>query len=228
MPRTARVVHDGGTYHVLARGNNGQTIFHGDRDYERYLHLTSRYTQMLGICLYHFVLMPNHVHLLVHVSVGVTLSRLMLGLSLAYALFYRKQYRYAGHLWQGRFKSSLIDRDASLLECGRFIELNPVRVGLVRDPAAYAWSSYRAYAQGAADGLITPNPFYEALSATSLERQERYRQFVHEGLRPLQSPISTHHHHGRFGLLVTRGNRGRPKKLDTDPSTMATSPSYEK
>jgi len=188
----ARIVIDGGTYHVLTRGNNGQPVFHGDLDFQRYLQLLSRYAQEHQLKVYHFVLMPNHVHLVLEVVRGESLSKAMLGLNLTYALYYRKRHRYSGHLWQGRFKSLLIDPERHLLACGRYVELNPVRAGLVTDPTAYPWSSYRTYAVGVEHALVSHHPIYERLGTSAVERQNRYRQFVQEELaiRPSVSPHS--------------------------------------
>ena len=210
MPRRARVLIDDGTYHILTRGNNGQAIFHEEADYQRYLQLLATYTVVHRLSLHHFILMPNHVHLVLSVAVAVMLSKAMLGLNLAYALFYRKRYRYRGHLWQGRFQSALLDRNGSPLECGRHVELHPVRRGLVQDPTAYEWSSYRVYAHGVHNPLITPNPLYELLGVAPPERQERYRQFVRDGLQPRHPHLPLDQN--QFGFLAAKGNRGRPKK----------------
>ena len=226
MPRSARLLIDGGTYHVLARGNNGQKIFHQDVDYRQYLQLLLRYARPHHLKVYHFVLMPNHVHLLLEAPIAIGLSKAMHGLNLTYALFYRKRYQYRGHLWQGRFRSLLIDRSGSLLECGQYLELNPVQAGLVKDPQTHAWSSYRTYAEGAENPVLTPNPLYATLGASAQERQERYRQFAREMLeqqRPLASfhphrfsaggPDSITHLEERFGFPRLKRRRGRPNKL---------------
>ena len=217
MPRSARQLVNGGTYHILTRGNNGQTIFHDEADHQRYLQLLSLYAGIHCLQIYHFVLMPNHVHLVLQTAIGEALSKAMRGLNLVYALYYQKRYLYRGHVWQGRFKSVLIDRDSFLLGCGRYIELNPVRAGLVGNPQDYLWSSYRFYAQGIDQTLIARNPFYETLGASPEERRQRYAQFVHDGMR-LQS-------RGAFGLsfdqsaqqheqliFLSRRSRGRPRK----------------
>ena len=183
MPRMARAVIDGGTYHVLTRGNNRQVVFHHDADFQRYLQLLSAYSQEHELKIYHFVLMPNHVHLVLEVARGEALSKAMLGLNLAYSLFYRKRYRYSGHLWQGRFKSLLVNGNRSLLESGRYVELHPVRGGLVRSPKDYPWSSYRVYAEGAGHPFMARHPLYDTLGASSPERQARYRAFIEEGMR---------------------------------------------
>ena len=134
--------------------------------------------------MYHFALMPNHVHLVLQVVDGPALSKAMQGLNLSYSLYYRKRYKYLGHLWQGRFKSLVIDRESYLLECGRYVELNPVRAHLARDPREYAWSSYRTYAEGLEHPLIAiaANPLYEQLGASAERRQQAYRQFIRYGM----------------------------------------------
>ena len=224
MPRSARMLIDGGTYHVLTRGNNGQQIFHDEMDYQRYLQLLVTYAQEHRLHIYHFALMPNHVHLVLEVPVSDTLSKAMLSVNLRYTLFYQRRYRYSGHLWQGRFKSLLIDRDSYLLECGRYVELNPVRAGLVKEPGAYAWSSYRVYAEGIDNPLIAHNPLYEGLGATARERQDSYRQFILNGIQRESAtvvsrygildepPTSTDSPWERFSSSLVGRKRGRPRK----------------
>lgn len=223
MPRTARNLLDGGTYHVLTRGNNGQPVFHHDTDFTRYLYLLAEYTQQHQLKIFHYALMPNHVHLVMQISQGEALSKAMLGLNLTYSLFYRKRYRYHGHLWQGRFKSLFIERDDYLLACGRYVELNPVRAGLVQDPAIYAWSSYRAYAIGAENPLVTRSPIYESLGLTASERQYQYRHLILDDMntpREPQLPFAD----GRIRIMplpqrtledilgLRKAGRGRPNK----------------
>jgi len=228
MPRTARIVMDGGTYHVLTRGNNGQPVFHGDPDFQRYLQVLSTYARAHQLKVYHFVLMPNHVHLVLEVVRGESLSKAMLGLNLTYALYYRKRYRYSGHLWQGRFKSLLIDREKHLLACGRYVELNPVRAGLVADPTAYPWSSYRAYAEGVGIPLLAQQPCYESLGASVSERQRAYRQWIQDGLTPRHPPVPVGHRQlfikgttpsatrleDLLGFPPRTRRTGRPRKLE--------------
>ena len=167
---------------MLTRGHNDQAVFHEDADRQRYLRLLAGVARLYQVKVYHFVLMPNHVHLILETTYGEALSRAMLTLNLTYSLFYRKRYSCSGHLWQGRFKSRWIDRDRSLLACGRYIELNPVRAGLALHPNDYPWSSYRAYAHGSLNSLVTINPLYGTFGATPAQRQFRYRQFIDEAL----------------------------------------------
>ena len=137
-----------GVYHVVNRGNNRQSVFHDDRDYQYYLGLLSAYTQRHSLALRHFVLMPDHAHLLIATPAGTALSRAMLSINLRYSLFYKKRYHYSGHLWQGRFKCQAMDPQTNLVELGRYLELHPVRDGLAEDPGAYRWSSYSKNTDG--------------------------------------------------------------------------------
>ena len=215
MPRTSRVVIDGGIYHVLTRGNNGQTVFHHDGDYQRYLQLLSGYAKTHRLSVHHFVLMPNHVHLVMHVGHAEGLSLAMHGVNMTYAQFYRKRYEHTGHLWQGRFKSLLIAHESYLLACGRYIELNPVRAGMVDDPVKYPWSSYHAYATERDNPLIIKQPLYQAMGRSPAERQQQYRCFVTEGLRA----NGGHAHAEPFTFAYRHRNPGRPRKTITPGAT---------
>jgi len=178
MTRTARFIIDEGYYHVVARGNNRARIFHDERDFNTYRQLLDQYCTDYQIQLYHYCLMPNHVHLMIRMAKGEHLYRAMKSINLSYTLAYKKRYAFVGHLWQGRFKSFIIDSDAYLLQCGAYIELNPSRAHLVKQPEQYTWSSYNVYARGDNDPLIHLNPMYLSLSKTSSQRQQHYRQFV--------------------------------------------------
>jgi len=225
MPRQARVMVDGGTYHIFARGNNGQTLFLQEADYRRYLDLLAHAVQTHDLTLYHYVLMPDHLHLVLHTPVGSRLSRAMRSLNLAYTWHYHKRYRYYGHLWQGRFRSTLLDEPRRSLCFGRSLEQHPVQSALVQEPEAYPWSSYQVYAKGADNPLIMLNPHYSALGPTVPERQERYRQLLSSQV-PLAAPhipldrqsVSVAHRspaslEDLWMLPITRRPRGRPRKL---------------
>ncbi len=205
-PRAGRLLVDGGVYHVLNRGNNAQTIFRHDTDYRRYLALLTAYAATYGLRVRHFVLMPDHLHLILEPTTTDALSRAMRGLNLAYTLYYQKRYGHQGHLWRGRFISLHLDREADVLEHGRYIEAHPVRSGLVQDPANYAWSSYRVYADNAASPLVDPHEPYLRLGAGVAERRERYRRFIREGLQTRPEDLQT---------PLRRGRRGRPRKLQS-------------
>ncbi len=222
MPRTARRLIDGGVYHVVTRGNNGQILFREEADSHYYLRAVAAYSQAHQVAVRHFVLMPSHVQLVLEVTRGEELSKAMLGINLVYAWFYRRRYQYRGHLWQGRFQSLLLNRATDLLACGWRVELAPVLAGLVQDPATYVWSSYRAYAEGADVPPVAPHPLYQALGATPDERRQQYRQLALEALARERarasmtgaSPESNDGHgESRFGLTGLTRARGRPRKV---------------
>jgi putative transposase len=142
MPRRNRasIVEAGGYYHVIARGNDKMTIFRDRIDFVRYGSILKMVVGEEGVVMSRFVLMPNHVHLLLKPSER-GLSRCMLRIQRAYAEHFRKKYDHVGHVWQGRYKSLPILTDAYLSACGDYIEMNPVRAGLVNRPEAWPYSS---------------------------------------------------------------------------------------
>jgi len=179
MPRTARIAPKEYVYHILTRGNNRQDIFKDERDYRKYLDLLLRYKERYKFKLYHYVLMRNHVHLVLELTNrGGTLAEIMKGINLSYAQYYKGRYRHTGHFWQDRYKSIIISKDDYLLACGSYVELNPVRAKVVEDPKEYKWSSYNAYAYGKKDGVVDDNPIYRGLSKNEAERRKRYREFI--------------------------------------------------
>ena len=182
MPRPLRITVSNLPFHVLDRGNNRQIIFHDDEDFIYFLKLLKRYKKELKFKLYHFCLMSNHIHLMIEPTVEGSLPKIMMRLTLAYSSFFNKKYRGVGHVWQGRYKSSLVDKEDYFIWCGLYVELNPVRAGLVARPEDWRWSSYRFYAFGELDplmeGLIDIDSYYLKLGSSFQERQERYRQNV--------------------------------------------------
>lgn len=153
MPRMPRLHVNDAYYHVLARGNNKQDIFHGDADYRLYLGLLGKYGARHGVTTHAYALMPNHVHLLVQVGTK-PLYRLMHVLQQTYTQAHNKEHQRVGHLFQGRYKAFLIDDEAYLLALVRYIHLNPVEAGLCADPLHYRWSSHRHYMTGHGEGRV--------------------------------------------------------------------------
>jgi len=177
MPRTARIAPKDFIYHVLSRGNNRQNVFGADTDFLKYLEILKHSKEKHAFLLYHYVLMSNHVHLVMEPSAdGSDLSAIMKSINLSYARYYQKKRGLIGHFWQDRFKSMVIARDEYLLACGSYVELNPVRAGIVDDPAFYPWSSYGCNALGREDPLIDPHPIISGWSAEL--RLSQYREFV--------------------------------------------------
>ena len=179
MPRTARVAPKDHAYHLLTRGNNRQDVFEDEEDFRKYIDLLLRYKEKYHFKLYHYVMMTNHVHLVIEPSEGGgDLSEIMKGINLTYALYYKRKYNHTGHFWQDRYKSIIISKDEYLLACGSYVELNPVRAKMVEDPKDYRWSSYQTYAYGKRDVLVDEHPIYLQLSEDEGARRKKYRQFV--------------------------------------------------
>ena len=179
MPRTARIAPKEYVYHVMTRGNNRQVVFKDDEDYSRYIAIMEQYRDKYKFKLYHYVLMNNHVHLVLQPSErGGGLSEIMKGINLSYAYHYKKKYKHVGHFWQDRYKSIIVAEDEYLLACGSYVELNPVRAHMVKDPKDYRWSSYNWYAYGKEDHVIDKQPAYQNFGRNVQERQQKYRAFV--------------------------------------------------
>jgi putative transposase len=168
--------------HVIQRGNDRQAIFFDDGDYACYRRLLAEAARHHGCAVHAYVLMTNHVHLLLTPSVGDGPSRLMQWLGMRYVRHVNRTYRRTGTLWEGRFRAAPIESEGHLLACYRYIELNPVRARMVAGPGDYPWSSYRAHAEGAADPVVTDHVLFGALGATAAERRAAYRALFREVL----------------------------------------------
>jgi putative transposase len=142
MPRSARVTMKKSCYHIITRGNQKQTVFKEPADYQKYLLLITRYKNKFKFKLFCFCLMPNHIHLIIEVDNPEDLNKIMHGLNLSYTLYFNQKYKKVGHLWQDRFKSKIIEKDAYLIECIGYIENNPIRASLVSSIQQYPWSSF--------------------------------------------------------------------------------------
>lgn len=182
MPRPLRITIANLPFHILDRGNNRQTVFRAKEDFTYFLKLLKRYKKEFKFKLYHFCLMPNHIHLVIKPTIEASLPKIMMRLTLAYSSYFNKKYEGVGHVWQGRYKSSLIDKEHYFICCGLYVELNPVRAGLVTQPQDWQWSSYNFYAFGKIDSLtkdlIDTDPYYLELGNTPEERQRNYRKNV--------------------------------------------------
>ena len=182
MPRQPRLDVAKIAQHVVQRGNDRQPCFFNEGDYARYL-LELREICLKGRCQVHaYVLMTNHVHLLITPQEAGCVAKVMQALGRRYLRYINDRYRRTGTLWEGRYKSSLVDCDDYLLQCYRYIELNPVRARMVEDPGNYEWSSFGYNAQGKTRPLVHPHPIYQSLGASDSVRQERYREWVMEAV----------------------------------------------
>lgn len=179
MPRITRNLTDNGYYHILSRGNNKIKIFRCEEDYCIFLAITSKYLAKYKINIYHYCLMPNHVHFLLQTSEALHLPKFMQGLLQSYSWHFHKKYDSVGFLYQNRYKSLFIGKESYLLECARYIERNPLRSGLIRDLDKYSWNSFSFYANSLDDIIIKyPNPSYLGLSKSKIGRQRRFREYV--------------------------------------------------
>ena len=165
-------------YHIYNRSNARVDIFHDGKDFEHFQNLLVGYKEIYGYCLYHWAIMSNHFHLLLEIKEPEKISKLMAGLGRSFTHYYHKRYKSNGHLWQGRFKMQPVQKDDYLLTCGRYIERNPVRAGLVKEADQYPYSSARCHCQGKDDGLTDENPYFPELAGNPKEKQRRYKDFL--------------------------------------------------
>lgn len=176
MPRQPRYNLVGVPQHVIQRGNNRQPVFFADEDYHAYLEHLKEAADIHRCDIHAYVLMTNHVHLLITPHKGDGLAKTMQSLGRKYVYYINRAYQRSGTLWEGRYKASLINSECYLLTCYRYIELNPVRAQMVDHPGQYRWSSYLAHAQGGVDPVVTDHERYLALGQSAEERQHSYRE----------------------------------------------------
>ena len=177
MARQPRFVLPGHPQHVIQRGNNRQVIFCSESDYQFYLEKLLDAAREHACDIHAYVLMTNHVHLLVTPHEENSISKMMQSLGRRYVQYFNYMYKRTGTLWEGRYKASLIDTDSYLLTCMRYIELNPVRAkGMAEHPSEYQWSSYRHNAMGKPDKLLTEHPLYQRLGESTESRYLAYQE----------------------------------------------------
>jgi len=228
MPRPVRLNLPDIPQHVTQRGNNRQACFFSNTDYRLYLDLLHEACRTHDCSLHAYVLMTNHVHLLMTPSTPEGVSMVFRDLGRDYVRTINKTYRRSGTLWEGRFKSSLVDKARYCLTCHRYIELNPVRAGMVSHPADYPWSSFRHHAMGEADAMITAHDCWLNLGKDDQARRAAYRDLFNERMTrfevdSIRQSINTGLPTGndRFrrdieqalSVKLGHGKRGRPRKL---------------
>lgn len=184
MPRPLRPLDPEGIYHVVVRGNNREPVFSDDGDRQEYLRMVRHYKDEYAFVCHAYAFMTNHIHLLLQPGERVTISKLMQGLNTTYTKYFNRRHGRVGHLYQGRFYSSLVDRDGYFLEVLRYIHLNPVRAGMVRHPHAYPWTSYHAYLQPSHNplGLVDVE-----LVLDRLRQSMSFERFIELGITSPQS-----------------------------------------
>jgi len=176
MARLPRICLPGIPQHVIQRGNNRQACFASNEDFAAYAHWLAEYAAKYQVCIHAWVFMTNHVHLLVTPKTPDGVSKLMQTLGRHYVRYFNYTYRRTGTLWEGRFKSCVVSVEEYFLQCQRYIEMNPVRAGMVEAPSEYAWSSFRSNGLGQATRLWTPHEVYSALGDTPESRAKAYRE----------------------------------------------------
>lgn len=231
MPRRARLSLAGIPWHIIQRGNNRSVCFFSEEDYRRYLDDLSELARRFGCAVHAYVLMTNHVHLLLTPEHADSAALMMKHLGQRYVQYVNRTYRRSGTLWEGRFRSCLTQTEDYVLACYRYIELNPVRAGMVNRPQDYRWSSYHANALGKADGLITPQGEYLRLSPDDTDRREAYRALFKAHIEAETMDEIRNATNGNFALgsgrfqkqieealgrRAQRGRSGRPRGDESD------------
>jgi putative transposase len=228
MGRLPRTIAEGLVYHALNRGNNRTDVFCDDEDRLAFLDALANTRDRYPFRLFGYCLMTNHFHLLLRPEVGQSISRILQSLTVTHTWRYHKRHQTSGHVWQGRFKSPVIQDDAHLLVVLRYIEANPVRAKIVKDPADYPWSSFPSHGLGRDDPLVSPFPEWDELGRTEAERRKRWRakvvaaqnetelMTVRDSLRsgrPFGALEWTEHMAKRLKIELVPRPRGRPRKL---------------
>lgn len=184
MARLPRLCLPGVPQHVIQRGNNRQACFASDEDFAVYASWLAKYAGRYRVSIHAWVFMTNYVHLLMTPETKDGISKLMQALGRHYVRYFNYTYRRSGTLWEGRFKSCVIDAENYLLLCQRYVEMNPVRACMVESPAEYKWSSYQSNGLGNPAGLWTPHPVYKTLGSNNKKRAECYRELFRGHIEP--------------------------------------------
>jgi putative transposase len=227
MPRRARLSLPNVSWHIIQRGNNRGDCFFADEDYQRYLSELTTLAPKFECAIHAYVLMTNHVHLLLTPSSQDGVALLMKNLGQRYVQYVNRCYNRSGTLWEGRFRSCLTQAENYVLACYRYIEMNPVRAGIVKNPKNYPWSSFHVNAGGQESAIITPNHEYLHLGETLEERLNAYNVLFDEEISTTTLHAIRNATNGNFalgdaafkekisGLLdrrVSQGKVGRPTK----------------
>ncbi|MEZ5605776.1 MAG: transposase [Burkholderiaceae bacterium] len=178
MARQARLTVPGYPHHIIQRGNNRQAVVLDDEDRRRLLEGIQEHAGAAQVAVHAYVLMSNHLHLLVTPTAADGVPRMMQALGRSYVRQFNRRHQRSGTLFEGRYRSTLIESERYLLACMAYIDLNPVRANMVASPADYPWSSYGHLVGLRTDPLISPHPLYWALGNTPFERERAYAQWV--------------------------------------------------
>jgi putative transposase len=191
MARLPRLTVPGYPHHIIQRGNNRQAIFSTTVDYELLLSLVDEHARKQQVAIHGYVLMSNHFHLLATPETAEGIPQMMQAVGRRYVRNYNLRQARSGTLWEGRYRSTLIQAERYLLACMVYMDLNPVRAAMVADPAEYPWSSFQHYIGRKVDKLITPHPLYWELGNTPFSRDEAYANLVRTGIGQDQQRLLT-------------------------------------
>jgi putative transposase len=191
MARLPRLTVPGYPHHIIQRGNNRQPIFAANADYETLLSILEEHAAKAGVAIHSYVLMTNHFHLLATPSTAEGIPQMMQSVGRRYVRYFNQRQARTGTLWEGRYKSTLIQAERHLLACMAYIDLNPVRAALVAEPGDYPWSSYAHHVGRRLDKLIAPHPLYWELGNTPFSREAAYSELVRAGITPQQQAALT-------------------------------------
>jgi len=238
MARLPRLILAGHPHHVILRGNNRQAIFFSDLDRQHLLATLADVATQYRVAVHAYVLMDNHLHLLMTPPAAEALSRMMQSLGRRYVGWFNARHQRSGTLWEGRFRAGLIEGERHLLACMRYIELNPVRAGLCSEPAQWPWSSAAHHLGLSRNPLIAEHELYWSLGNTPFEREHAYREYTLQGVSPVEQmqftaaalrgrpvaseaflkPLALEH-----ATVVINHSRGRPRKALASPRRAETS-----
>ena len=191
MARLPRLTLPGYPHHIIQRGNNRQVIFADTQDFETMLALLTENAQKFAVAVHAYVLMDNHFHLLATPATAEALPLMMQAVGRSYVRYFNNRHGRSGTLWEGRYRSTLIETERYLLACMVYIDLNPVRAGMVAQPADWRWSSHAHSLGLRADGLVTPHALFWALGNTPFAREAAYGQLVQAGISSSQQGALT-------------------------------------
>lgn len=191
MARLPRLTLPGFPHHIIQRGNNRQAIFASAADYQVLLDLLDASARKFGVAIHAYVLMANHFHLLATPPSTNALSQMMQAVGRRYVRYFNDTQKRSGTLWEGRYRSTVIQAERYLLPCMAYMDLNPVRAGVVAQARDYPWSSHTHYIGQRTDKLITPHSLVWELGNTPFAREAAYAERVREGLSPVQQAALT-------------------------------------
>lgn len=191
MARLPRLTVPGYPHHIIQRGNNRQAIFAGSADYESLLAMMEEHAREHGVAIHAYVLMSNHFHLLATPETVEGIPKMMQAVGRRYVRYFNQRQGRSGTLWEGRYKSTLIQAERYLLACMAYIDLNPVRAGIALEPGDYPWSSHGHYVGLRNDRLVSPHPIYWELGNTPFARDAAYADLVRAGISAQQQRVLT-------------------------------------